>query len=60
MEKKIETCSICSDPYTGFRHNAWPINEGRCCEMCSITEVIPARLRRMFRRENIKKGLPGK
>lgn len=43
-------CSICQQPidvqFGGWRfgHNAAPINEGRCCDICNDTIVIPARL----------------
>ena len=29
------TCSICDSEYTGWGNNAWPINEGRCCDGCN-------------------------
>lgn len=43
-------CSICGSPIGkdlngwGGGHNAWPINEGRCCGSCNDMEVFPARL----------------
>lgn len=44
-------CSICHLPCepwhpgsTGYGHNAWPINEGRCCNACNALKVIPARI----------------
>lgn len=52
-------CSICGgeiipkrDPSTGEiiwdqGHNASPINDGRCCDTCNATIVIPARLGRV-------------
>ena len=48
-EKK---CSICGADYSnegmarghGFGHNAQPINDGRCCDLCNETEVIPQRI----------------
>ena len=33
-------------------HNADPITDGRCCDTCNVTAVIPARLANMARREN--------
>ena len=33
-------------------HNAEPINEGRCCETCNDTIVIPMRLRQFQTRRN--------
>ena len=32
---KTLTCSICDSEYTGWGNNAWPINEGRCCDGCN-------------------------
>ena len=26
-------------------HNAEPINNGRCCDFCNTTEVMPARIK---------------
>ena len=52
-------CSICNEEITPKRnpstgdiiwdqgHNASPINDGRCCETCNATVVIPARLGRV-------------
>ena len=43
------TCSICNELITveasgwGEGHNAEPINDGRCCEACNATVVIPSR-----------------
>ena len=44
-EKKV--CSICGKPYTGWGNNAEPVNDGRCCDMCNTTVVIPARLKQL-------------
>ena len=51
----IRLCSICEEPikplytdegviywYSG--NNAQPINDGRCCDQCNNTDVIPARI----------------
>lgn len=51
----MEKCVICNsvigvDPISGWAggHNAEPIAEGRCCDSCNATEVIPARIAEMF------------
>ena len=45
-------CSICKNEiYTEFGHNAEPINNGRCCDMCNQTVVIPRRIKLMFENE---------
>jgi hypothetical protein len=38
------TCSICGASYIGFGHNAAPITNGRCCDICNDTVVIPTRI----------------
>jgi hypothetical protein len=42
-------CSICRkqiETKNGWSagHNAEPINDGRCCDVCNATIVIPARI----------------
>ena len=51
-EKKI--CSICGKEYSGFGNNAWPVNDGRCCDQCNSEYVIPERLYNMSKREKNK------
>ena len=44
-------------------HNAAPLSEGRCCDNCNITKVIPARLARLkrnFAKESLAKELEEK
>ena len=45
MDKKDEKqiCSICGEEYEGWGNNAYPINNGRCCDCCNNNLVIPAR-----------------
>ena len=52
-EKPAEekTCSICQGRYTGFGNNARPVNDGRCCDDCNTTVVIPARLQMIARHQ---------
>ena len=52
-DKKI--CSICGKEYTGWGNNAWPVNEGRCCDACNWNYVIPARLTEMSKAKGQKK-----
>ena len=42
-DKKM-TCSICGkeDMYSG--HNAFPVNDGMCCNECDRKYVIPMRI----------------
>lgn len=52
-------CSICGIEITidnhnwKLGHNAFPINEGRCCKECNDTIVTPRRLRDR-KREQLK------
>ena len=39
-------CSICGEKYDRWGNNAEPvIEDGRCCDHCNWTVVIPARAR---------------
>jgi len=63
--EEVLNCNLCPrdidihrDPtgnaYWNQGHNAEPLAEGRCCDFCNATKVIPARLeaiRRYERRE---------
>ena len=60
MDTRI--CSICDGPieprrrpdgeiYWEHGHNAWPINDGRCCTSCNDTVVVPRRIIRQARHE---------
>lgn len=48
-------CSICNKeiPVKGKwtqGNNAQPINDGRCCDYCNDTKVLPARLERLMKK----------
>ena len=51
-EGDYKTCSICLLPYTGYGHNAQPVNDGRCCNACNQSHVMSARMGVMGMREN--------
>jgi hypothetical protein len=40
-------CSICRKTFEEFGESAWPVNNGRCCNVCNDLYVIPARIRQM-------------
>ena len=41
-------CSICNNEIDDrFGHNAWPINDGRCCDTCN-SSVIVARIKQAY------------
>ena len=42
-----QICSICNNIFEDFGNNAKPINNGRCCNICNQTIVIPERIRMM-------------
>ena len=47
----MNICSICNSEIDDrFGHNAWPINDGTCCDTCNMTVVVPKRI------ENLKKA----
>ena len=48
-------CSVCGstikkDPVSGWDggHNAYPVNDGRCCDDCNTHIVIPLRINNLF------------
>lgn len=41
---EIRKCSICGKEFTGWGNNAMPVNDGRCCDHCNSTVVIPRRI----------------
>jgi hypothetical protein len=43
-EAPVKICSICQRPYEGHGNNAYPVNGGRCCDVCNMGVVVPARL----------------
>lgn len=46
-------CSICGQAMLDeFSNNAQPVNNGRCCNNCNYTVVIPARIRLANRLKN--------
>jgi hypothetical protein len=47
-------CVICRDPVFGYGHNAEPFWNGKCCDACNVTVVIPYRLI-LKREEDAKK-----
>jgi len=44
-EQAQAKCSVCGDEYRGYSNNAWPMNDGTCCDDCNEAAVIPARVR---------------
>ena len=44
-------CCICGKEVEEYGNNPWPIKEGRCCNECNLSKVLPARIE-MLRKEN--------
>lgn len=40
----MSVCSICGKNYEGYGNNAEPVNNGRCCNNCNTTIVVPRRM----------------
>lgn len=42
----IEKCCLCGE-YAEPKdmHNAAPLKDGKCCEKCNLSKVIPARIK---------------
>lgn len=49
-------CSICGEEYEGYGNNAQPVNDGRCCNYCNGTVVIPRRIHDYNTKEGEKDG----
>lgn len=37
-------CAICKDSFYGYGNNPLPVAEGRCCDYCDSSVVIPTRI----------------
>ena len=52
--KETPICCICGQPCENeWGNNPYPVKEeGRCCDMCNLTKVIPARIEQLNEKEN--------
>lgn len=41
---KEGTCCVCGKHYNNYGNNAKPYMQGRCCDKCNTTHVMPLRL----------------
>lgn len=39
-----EVCCICGNKIKGYGHNTAPAAEGRCCDDCNKSIILPARM----------------
>lgn len=37
-------CCICGNEIENYGNNAFPVKDGKCCDSCHETVVIPARM----------------
>ena len=49
LKKENPTCCLCGKKCENeFGNNAWPLKDnGKCCDECNITKVVPARMEMM-------------
>ena len=40
-------------------NDAWPAADGRCCNPCDMSVVVPARLAEMRKRDPVVAAIPG-
>ena len=48
-----DVCCICGKPIVGYGNNAEPVANGRCCDECNYSKVIPARLKNLNLKEDL-------
>ena len=58
MSQDKNECCICKEEITGYGNNPAPVAEGRCCDSCNATVVIPERINNLLKHyeENSKYG----
>lgn len=47
MREKVIKCCLCGKSFTGYGNNPYPVDknpEHRCCDICNVTKVLPARV----------------
>nr|DAY64212.1 MAG TPA: DNA REPAIR HELICASE RAD25, SSL2, PRE-INITIATION COMPLEX, RNA POLYMERASE.0A [Caudoviricetes sp.] len=55
-KKNQHICSICGKTYEEYGNNAQPVNNGRCCDKCNATVVIPRRIQEHQNRKETKES----
>ena len=43
--RHVFQCCLCTLWFQGYGHNARPVKDGRCCDMCNFDVVIRERMR---------------
>lgn len=49
--EEVQVCSICGKEFTEFGNDAWPVNDGICCDECNMNVVVPRRLSDYYKHE---------
>tara|TARA_R100000995_G_scaffold78911_1_gene49751 strand:+ start:1096 stop:1263 length:168 start_codon:yes stop_codon:yes gene_type:complete len=51
-QEKFKTCVLCKEEYTGWGNNPEPLEHPafKCCNVCNISRVIPARMAELYSR----------
>jgi hypothetical protein len=47
MREKVFKCCLCGESFIGYGNNPYPVDkdpEHRCCDVCNVTKVLPARV----------------
>ena len=44
----LKKCRICGKGYKSYGNNPQPVCDGRCCDRCNLSIVIPERKRRLL------------
>lgn len=51
MKNEKLKCCLCDSVIYRYGHNALPLEDGRCCDNCNWTKVIPYRIAVLTNRE---------
>tara|TARA_R100000655_G_scaffold33145_1_gene65325 strand:- start:680 stop:853 length:174 start_codon:yes stop_codon:yes gene_type:complete len=53
-QKKVKTCVLCKEGYTGWGNNPEPLEHPafKCCNVCNVSRVIPARMAELYSRRS--------
>lgn len=52
-------CVICGKEYEGYGNNAEPVADGKCCDECNWTVVIPERIKQIGLKEDVEGNKEG-
>lgn len=58
--KTTYKCSFCGEEHEGYGNDPWPVDmepEHRVCDNCNTEVVIPARIKQLFKKENVNEAV---